>query len=223
MAVVAPTVFARVIVLALKGGRCENTARPLGPPVSELNADALRDGQDIAGWMVGIWYERTMEKKLNYSVTSKPMTADTDGDTMTDFDEFMNGSDPWKLDTDGDTITDPQEVARGSNITGIEGTPPEITNVKLRVAIHGHEEQLCTKLGCLPPFWVPDGWINVSTTPGAANWTGEDKNLNGIRDQDAEGNWTETDFQANDSDFDGVVDGADLRGTEEARGLAILF
>jgi hypothetical protein len=110
MAVVAPTVFARVIVLALKGGRCENTARPLGPPVSELNADALRDGQDIAGWMVGIWYERTMEKKLNYSVTSKPMTADTDSDSMTDFEEFMNGSDPGKLDRDGDTITAPWKL-----------------------------------------------------------------------------------------------------------------
>jgi hypothetical protein len=29
--------------------------------------------------------------------------------------------------------------------------------VKLSVAVHKHEEQLCTKIGCTPPFWVPDG------------------------------------------------------------------
>jgi hypothetical protein len=112
-----------------------NASRPLLPLNPDTDADGLRDGQEIAGWMVGIWYERTMESAGNYSVTSDPKVNDTDGDTLTDFSEFMNGSDPRKFDTDGDGITDPQEIARGSNITGIEGTPPEITNVQLNVGI----------------------------------------------------------------------------------------
>jgi hypothetical protein len=35
---------------------------------------------------------------------------------------------------------------------------------------------------------------------------------NGVRDQDAGGNWTETDFLASDSDVDGIFDGAEAWG-----------
>jgi len=103
------------------------------------NADGLRDGQETAGWRVGIWYERTMEKKTDYQVTSSPFWKDSEnsgvGDGLTDFSEFLNGSDPTKTDTDGDGITDPTEIQQHSNITGIEGSPPQISNVKLTVSI----------------------------------------------------------------------------------------
>jgi len=98
-----------------------------------------------------------MEKKLNYSVTSDPKVNNSDGDKLTDFEEFMNGSDPRSLDTDGDGIDDTNETLLKSNITGIEGTPPEIKDVKLTVEVHKHEEQTRTPIGCLPPLWVPDG------------------------------------------------------------------
>jgi len=99
-----------------------------------------------------------MEKKLNYSVTSDPKVNNSDGDKLTDFEEFMNGSDPRSLDTDGDGIDDTNETLLKSNITGIEGTPPEIKDVKLTVEVHKHEEQLCDPWGhCSPPFRVPDG------------------------------------------------------------------
>ncbi|HKZ60404.1 MAG TPA: hypothetical protein VJ547_11265, partial [Candidatus Thermoplasmatota archaeon] len=120
-----------------KGGSCANTAHPLLPLNADSDGDQLRDGQELAGWVIGIWYERTMEKKENRSVTSNPWSGQTDSDSdgMTDFEEFMNGSDPTLWDTDGDGITDPDEIARKSNITGIEGTPPQIANVSLQVGI----------------------------------------------------------------------------------------
>ncbi len=118
-----------------KGGSCANSAHPLDPLDADSDADGLRDGQELAGWMVGIWYERTMEKKLNYTVTSDPWDDNSDGDTLTDFSEFLNGSDPRSTDTDGDQISDTDEIALKSNITGIEGTPPQIANVSLNVGI----------------------------------------------------------------------------------------
>jgi len=92
-----------------------------GALTADWDADGLRDGQEIAGWMVGIWYERTMEKKINYSVTSDPKAVNSDSDALTDFEEFMNASDPRALDTDGDHINDTREAEMGSNLTGIEG------------------------------------------------------------------------------------------------------
>src|SRR6185295_18569882 len=114
-----------------------NSTRVLDPLNADSDGDQLRDGQEIAGWVVGVWYERTMEKKENRSVTSNPWAGqtDTDSDGLTDFSEFMNGSDPRNGDTDGDGILDQDEIDRESNITGIEGTPPQIANVHLDVGI----------------------------------------------------------------------------------------
>ena len=58
---------------------------------------------------------------------------------------------------------------------------------------------------------LPEGKVDFDPSAGF-DWRGEDLNLNGIRDQDADGNWTETDFLANDSDVDGILDGAEAWG-----------
>jgi len=55
---------------------------------------------------------------------------------------------------------------------------------------------------------LPDGNVTIASVV-----VGEDLNRNGVRDQDADGNWTETDFLANDSDVDGVLDGDEVNGT----------
>lgn len=112
---------------------CANA--PLLPLIADTDGDGLRDGQELSGWVVGVWYERTMEKKENRSVTSYPWLQFSDNDNMTDFAEFMNGSDPLTNDTDGDRILDPDEIALKSNITGIEGTPPTMTAPWLSVGI----------------------------------------------------------------------------------------
>ena len=70
-----------------------------------------------------------------------------------------------------------------------------------------------------PTLWdtdadgLPDGNVTIGGTV-----YGEDLNVNGVRDQDADGNWTETDFLANDSDVDGVLDGAEVNGSWCYRG-----
>ncbi len=52
--------------------------------------------------------------------------------------------------------------------------------------------------------WYGAGNEPQTYDPADANWKGEDKNLNAVRDQDADGNWTETDFLTNDTDVDGM-------------------
>jgi hypothetical protein len=113
----------------------DKSACVLDPLVADVDGDGLRDGQELAGWTVGVWFERTMEKKANFTVDSNPRVEDSEGDGLSDFAEFMNGSDPRSWDTDGDLILDWDEIDRGSNITGIEGTPPQIDNVHLDVGI----------------------------------------------------------------------------------------
>lgn len=49
--------------------------------------------------------------------------------------------------------------------------------------------------------------------PTNLSWKGEDKNLNGKRDNTTDGNWTETDALANDSDVEGILDGDEINGT----------
>src|SRR5690242_2485701 len=100
----------------------------------DSDSDGLRDGQETVGWTVTVWYERTMEKRTSYAVTSNPLRPDTDGDGVNDYSEFLNGSDPSAVDTDGDGIPDRTEIDQKSNVTGIEGTPPIISNVQLNVA-----------------------------------------------------------------------------------------
>jgi hypothetical protein len=101
----------------------------------DSDGDGLRDGQETAGWRVGIWYERTMEKKTDYQQTSLMLDPDSDDDGLSDFSEFLNGSDPRATDTDGDGIDDPIELQLKSNITGIEGSPPVISNINLSIPI----------------------------------------------------------------------------------------
>jgi hypothetical protein len=118
------------------GGSCTGNGA-LDPMNPDSDGDGLRDGQEAAGWRVGVWYERTMEKKTDYQVTSDPRATftDTDGDTLSDFSEFLNGSDARVQDTDGDGIRDDVEIQLKSNITGIEGSPPQVVNLRLEISI----------------------------------------------------------------------------------------
>jgi hypothetical protein len=73
-------------------------------------ADADRDGvarvQELAGWNVTV---ESAERRTRHHVTSDPDLADTDGDGLLDFYEFVLSLDPRRKDTDGDGLTDCQE------------------------------------------------------------------------------------------------------------------
>ncbi len=58
------------------------------PNNSDSDDDGLTDGQEVNTY------------------GSDPTAADTDGDTINDYDEVTNGTDPAKVDTDGDSLDD---------------------------------------------------------------------------------------------------------------------
>ncbi len=133
-------------------------------------------------------------------------TNDTDGDRLadglelgvttptrdTDLTRFVydrspyNTTDPEDTDTDGDGLTDDQED------WNLDGTWSWGTNETDASNWDSDHDGLCD---------------------GNCSGKGEDLNLNGWRDQDAGGDWTETDPIANDSDVDGILDGDEVNGT----------
>ncbi len=73
----------------------------------DSDLDGLLDNQESTGWTVTITQVdgTTVERE----VTSDPLNADTDGDKLSDFEEFTNNADPRNTDTDGDSISDYDE------------------------------------------------------------------------------------------------------------------
>jgi hypothetical protein len=65
----------------------------------------------------------TWLRKYQYGLN--PLTNDTDGDGLTDFDElFIYGTDPLNPDTDGDGYSDGVEIAAFSNPRNADSIPP---------------------------------------------------------------------------------------------------
>ncbi|MDB6071898.1 MAG: hypothetical protein JWL81_3069, partial [Verrucomicrobiales bacterium] len=72
------------------------------------------------------WFERRhASATMNYTVTGSPSQATLNGDTdsLTNLQEFQNGTNPLVADTDADGLDDGQEVTRGTNplITDTDG------------------------------------------------------------------------------------------------------
>ncbi|MDH5426336.1 MAG: hypothetical protein OEY29_15210 [Gammaproteobacteria bacterium] len=76
-----------------------------GLPDTDL--DGLMDYQESQGWTVNII--QLDGSVVTKTVTSNELLADTDGDNLSDFEEFTNNADPRNADTDGDNITDYDE------------------------------------------------------------------------------------------------------------------
>lgn len=69
--------------------------------------DGLSDALEQNGWVVNI--RRISGDIDTLTVTSDTTLEDTDGDGVTDLDEYRNRSNPRQKDTDGDTLTDGDE------------------------------------------------------------------------------------------------------------------
>ena len=85
--------------------------------IADADNDGFADGEEQMGWEIIV-------DKLGYGsdgqgqllsirqVTSDPVLADTDGDGLDDYTEYLAGSDPRAMDTDGDGLTDAEELNR---------------------------------------------------------------------------------------------------------------
>lgn len=89
------------------------------PPAAGLDddGDGLEDRLEFLGWDIvvdehGYGAEFFSESLSFRHVTSEFTTADTDGDGLTDLEEYELQSDPSRADTDGDSLADTDEVNR---------------------------------------------------------------------------------------------------------------
>jgi len=86
---------------------------------------------NLDGWSVGIHAVQIVDLDLDSDASGIPdwyemkyalepgsatlAATDSDGDGLTNLQEYQNGTDPHKADTDGDGLSDGQEVALGTN------------------------------------------------------------------------------------------------------------
>jgi hypothetical protein len=96
--------IALLFVVMLAG--CSDSAR-------DSDGDGLRDATEKGTRQIIV---DLIDRRVFVRVTSDPNMVDTDGDGLSDFDEFFAGTDPSNPDTDGDGLTDCQELVH-SNAT----------------------------------------------------------------------------------------------------------
>ncbi|TAK95582.1 MAG: DUF1800 family protein, partial [Verrucomicrobia bacterium] len=86
---------------------------------------------NMEGWAIGICAVQIIDRTLDADSSGIPdwwemkyalepgsaalAAADSDGDGLSNLQEYQRGTDPHKADTDGDGLTDGQEVALGTN------------------------------------------------------------------------------------------------------------
>ncbi|HDN50165.1 MAG TPA: hypothetical protein ENG06_00135 [Thermoplasmatales archaeon] len=84
----------------------------------DRDGDGLTKENERQGWEVHVVYPHA-KNTTTYHVTSDPNKKDTDGDGLTDYEEFLypdgRATDPNKKDTDGDGLTDYEEFTLGTN------------------------------------------------------------------------------------------------------------
>lgn len=80
----------------------------------DTDGDGLSDQREVAGWTVWVdLFGTGLDESVGqYTVTSDPNSADTDGDGLNDYTEFLLQTDPRKADTDNDGLTDADEAQR---------------------------------------------------------------------------------------------------------------
>jgi uncharacterized protein (DUF1800 family) len=86
---------------------------------------------NVDGWAVGIHAIQIVDRNLDLDASGIPdwwemkhalqpgsaalAAMDSDGDGLTNLQEFQHGTDPHRADTDGDGLTDAQEIALGTD------------------------------------------------------------------------------------------------------------
>ncbi len=86
---------------------------------NDRDGDGIPDDREKEGWDMRVYYPGEKNATF-YHVTSDVNKKDTDGDGLTDFEEFTyegGATDPRKKDTDGDGLTDFEEKQLGTDPT----------------------------------------------------------------------------------------------------------
>lgn len=126
-ALVAGLKTARVLLLALLlglvacndigSGDSSGDGSNAKPTPGDTDGDGLSNQQEVDGWTILVDFEAfgpnaSTDKLSQIDVTSDPSKVDTDGDGVTDAEEFNKRTDPRSPDTDGDGLSDLEELTR---------------------------------------------------------------------------------------------------------------
>jgi hypothetical protein len=89
-----------------------------------LQQDTDTDGM-TDGWEVCHGFDPLVNNDTD-SIEGNSATDDPDNDGLSNFDEYLNGTNPFNPDTDGDGVSDGAEVAQGSDPKNVSdnGQPP---------------------------------------------------------------------------------------------------
>lgn len=83
----------------------------------DADGDGVKDSLERDGWTISV---QTLDGPESRDVTSDPGKADTDGDGLTDFDEYARQSDPRDVDTDDDGLLDGEDRRAPDDATASE-------------------------------------------------------------------------------------------------------
>lgn len=152
------------------------------------DGDGLTNGAEISGWDIVVYHANGMTEKRH--VSSDPGKVDSDGDGLTDYEEFLHVGmlDPSRKDTDGDGLDDYKEVVSSGTIpnkedTDADGLPDGIEVNGWSILVEGKD-------------------IQVTSNPLLFNTDGDELN-------DYEEWNLKTDPSRKDTDDDSVTDGSD--------------
>ncbi len=93
---------------------------------SDTDGDGLYDVIERKGWTVII--EDSFKELHHIKVSSSPTKPDTDGDGLSDLDEFRLKSNPTTDDTDGDGLLDNEEILYGANPNDVDTDDDALSN-----------------------------------------------------------------------------------------------
>lgn len=155
-------------------------------PHGDEDGDGRTNAEELRGWEIFIDFSGFGLKDPAFltrrTVTSDPYVADTDGDGLSDGEEFERNSDPRVRDTDGDGLGDAEEVRRWKTSpvsvdsdTDSRGDDPSIPQPPSGVMFDGAE------LNLVPDPLDPTG-ERLIPGPNATSPTSADTDGDGVGD-----------------------------------------
>jgi len=147
----------------------------------DSDGDGLYDVTEESGWEI-TWYDAQGHKHTEH-VTSDPNSTDTDGDGLSDYEEWKLGTNPLSVDTDGDGLSDYEEVKKlKTSPTRADTDGDGLTDY---MEVHGWY------------VWSEGKWVSSDPNSKDTDW-------DGLTDYEE---WKlDTDPRNMDTDSDGIID-----------------
>lgn len=78
------------------------------PDIVDTDGDGLRDGLEVNGFSSTVTINGAVQVRTYYG---NPLSTNSDGDSLSDSDEYSRGTNPQNADTDGDGVSDSVEIS----------------------------------------------------------------------------------------------------------------